>query len=52
MFKIFIKVITKIFRSDAAKEILKVGIDAYILKNDNKLTKESADIIKKVLDEK
>lgn len=51
MFKSILAFITKIFKSETGKEILKAGIDAYVEKNDNKLTNNSAEIIKKVLDE-
>jgi len=51
MFKIFISFITKIFKSDAAKDILKVGIDAYVAKNDNDLTNDTAEVIKSILDD-
>ena len=51
MFKTFMAIITKLFKSKAAKEILKVGIDVYVEKNDNTLTNNSADAIKRILDE-
>lgn len=51
MIKGFFKLITKIFKSKIAKEIIKVGVDAYVRKNDNNLTKESAKVIKNILDE-
>ena len=51
MFKVFISFITKIFKSDAAKDILKVGIDAYVAKNDNDLTNDTAEVIKSILDD-
>jgi len=44
-------IFTKIFKSEVAKDVLKVGIDAYVAKNDNKLTNDSANVIKKILDE-
>ena len=51
MFKTFLSLITKLFKSETGKEILKAGIDAYVTKNDNNLTNASADIIKNILDE-
>jgi len=51
MFKTFLSFITKLFKSETGKEILKAGIDAYVEKNDNTLTNNSADIIKNILDE-
>lgn len=51
MFKTILAFITKIFKSETGKEILKAGIDAYVAKNDNSLTNNSADIIKNILDE-
>ena len=51
MWKNILAFVTKIFKSDTGKEILKAGVDAYVEKNDNTLTKNSADIIKKILDE-
>lgn len=51
MFKTFLSIITKLFKSETGKEILKAGVDAYVAKNDNALTNESANIIKNILDE-
>lgn len=51
MFKTFLSFITKLFKSETGKEILKAGVDAYVAKNDNNLTNTSANIIKNVLDE-
>ena len=51
MWKSILVFVTKIFKSDTGKEILKAGVDAYVKKNDNALTNNSAEIIKKILDE-
>lgn len=51
MWKAIIKIMTKILKSHTGREILKAGVDVYVDKNDNKLTRESANAIKNVLDE-
>lgn len=51
MWKVIIRIVTKILKSHAGREILKAGVDVYVEKNDNKLTRESGEVIKNVLDE-